>query len=526
MKKGMSLRERVGVVFTAVVLMIIAIFITMNLLFWNLYYMRTSRRTMLDTYTEIAEIVEHGSKSNKEMMALIATVKARDNITFALQEASEWEFMVITRETLSAYERNFLMDRLQANFLDNAPGENKKILERNDNYVLQDVVLRDSGSRYLECYGYMNDAQGEARKFILSMPMDHTMADMRISSLFFAYGSIVIFFIGFLIISLLTYRVTEPIYQLTSISKKMSQLDFSARYTGNSHDEIGILGNNMNEMASQLERTILQLKMANEELQKDLQEKEHVDEMRKDFISNVSHELKTPIALIQGYAEGLKDFGREDPDSMDYYCDVIADEADKMNRLVRKLTKLNQLEFGSDAPEPAPFDVMDMIRNIEAGSTKMKESHQASVRILGPEHCMVLADEYQIEEVFNNYYSNAFNHLEEPNEITVSFDDLGPNVRISVMNTGQNIPEEELERIWLKFYKVDKARTRAYGGSGIGLSIVKAIMDAHHQEYGVYNVPGGVVFWFELAKLPEKPEEEAAMPEENDIMNGEILGEI
>lgn len=525
MKKGISLRGRVSIVYTAVVLLIIGIFISMNLMFWNIYYMRVSHRTMLDTYTEISEIVEKGNKSDEEIKQLISTVKARSNITFALQEASEWTFMVITKETLSPYEREFLMGRLQENFLNSSSDSIKKIIDTGVNYRIQDVTLTENGSRYLECYGYMTDARGESRKFILSMPMDHMMEVTRVSTVFFLYGSLIVLILGFVVVQLLTYNITKPIYQLTSISKRMSRLDFSSRYDGNLHDEIGVLGNNMNELASQLERTILQLKMANDELQKELEEKSHVDEMRKDFISNVSHELKTPIALIQGYAEGLKDFGREDPESMDYYCDVIADEADKMNRLVKKLTKLNQLEFGSDTPEPAPFDIMDMIRNIEAGSKKMQESHQATVRILGPEHCMVLADEYQIEEVFNNYYSNAFNHLEAPNEITVSFDDLGPNVRISVMNTGQNIPEEEKDKIWIKFYKVDKARTRAYGGSGIGLSIVKAIMDAHHEECGVYNVENGVVFWFEVAKVPEEHTLEPER-ENSDIMNGEILGEV
>jgi len=524
-RRSMSLRGRIALVYTAVVLLIIAIFISLNFAFWNIYYMKINHRTMLETYTEIAEIVEHGSKSDQEVMALIATVKARDNITFALQEASEWQFMVITKETLSTYERDFLMERLQADFLDNTVSGSRTILDKGDNYVIQDVTLSDTGSRYLECYGYMTDSNGEQRKFILSMPMDHAMEVTRVASIFFLYGSLIVLVLGLGVVYFCTYRLTKPIYQLTSLSKKMSTLDFSARYNGNLHDEIGVLGNNMNEMASQLERTILQLRMANQELQKDLEEKAHVDEMRKDFISNVSHELKTPIALIQGYAEGLKDFGRDDPDSMDYYCDVIADEADKMNRLVKKLTKLNQLEFGSDAPEMNPFDIMDMIRNIEAGSKKMQEEKHATVRIQGPEHCEVLADEYQINEVFNNYYSNAFNHLEEPNEITVSFDDLGPNVRISVMNTGQNIPEEDIDKIWIKFYKVDKARTRAYGGSGIGLSIVKAIMDAHHEECGVYNVENGVVFWFEVAKVRKEPEEEL-IQENVDIMNGEILGEV
>ena len=118
----------------------------------------------------------------------------------------------------------------------------------------------------------------------------------------------------------------------------MSELDFEARYTGNSEDEIGILGHSMNTLSEKLKETIGALKTANNELQRDIEEKIRIDETRKDFIANVSHELKTPIALIQGYAEGLTEGMAEDPESRDYYCDVIMDEANKMNKMVKPVS--------------------------------------------------------------------------------------------------------------------------------------------------------------------------------------------
>ena len=108
------------------------------------------------------------------------------------------------------------------------------------------------------------------------------------------------------------------------------------------------------------------------------------------------------------------------------------------------------------------------------------------------------ADEFKIEEVITNYLNNAMNHLDGERQITISIFREGDQVRITVFNTGQHIPEEDLDNLWTKFYKVDKARTREYGGSGIGLSIVKAIMNSLQQEYGVQNYENGVEFWFEL----------------------------
>ena len=501
MERHLSMREKILMIFFAVVTLIVIAFIVINSVFWNMYYIRRNQRELMDTYQTLAALVKDENTTNRQIAEVIISAKTGQNISFALQGYSDWEFVMPTREYMSLHDQDFLMERLQANLILGST-ENVRILEKTADYTLQRVEVPESGDRYLECYGYMMDPSGQRRSFILSMPLEKIIAGSVVSNQYFIMASLAILAVGMIAISVITVNMTKPIYQLSDISKRMSHMDFSARYTGKQKDELGVLGNNMNEMSSQLERTFLQLKLANETLQKDIKEKEQVDEMRKDFISNVSHELKTPIALIQGYAEGLREL-RDDPDSMDYYIDVIIDESDKMNRMVKKLTTLNQLEFGNETMDISDFDIMDMIRGIVSASARLREERHAEVTVEGPESLMVSGDEFRIEEVLNNYYSNAFNHLAEPNRIRIFCSDLGPLVRISVKNTGANIPEEDLDKIWIKFYKVDKARTRAYGGSGIGLSIVKAIMDAHKQECGVYNEPDGVVFWFEMRKAEQ-----------------------
>jgi signal transduction histidine kinase len=255
----------------------------------------------------------------------------------------------------------------------------------------------------------------------------------------------------------------------------------------------------MNALSDKLEETISELKTANNELQLDLQRRTEQEEMRQEFLANVSHELKTPIALIQGYAEGLQENINEDVESREFYCEVIVDEANKMNKMVKRLLSLNQLEFGNGQVHLEHFDlnsVLDSVVNATDILFKQKEVTLSYQKTDNP--VMVWADEYMIEEVVTNYVSNALNHVKYDKKIEIKAISDEEVVRVSVFNTGDPIPETELDKIWSKFYKVDKARTREYGGNGIGLSIVKAVMEAHNQKYGVKNYDNGVEFWFEL----------------------------
>lgn len=290
--------------------------------------------------------------------------------------------------------------------------------------------------------------------------------------------------------------------ELKNISEEMTKLNFETKYESQGQNEIDLLGEHMNELSSTLEKTISELKTANNELMRDIEKKEQIDEMRKEFLSNVSHELKTPIALIQGYAEGLREGINDDAESRNFYCDVIMDEAGKMNTMVRKLLDLNQLEFGNDVVTMERFDITALIKNFLASAEILISQNGINVRVDEARPIYVWADEFKTEEIVRNFFSNAMNHVNGDKIIEIKYrlieEEYANRVRISVFNTGEPIPEESLPHIWEKFYKVDKARTREYGGSGVGLSIVKAIMESMNQHYGVINYTNGVEFWFEL----------------------------
>lgn len=352
----------------------------------------------------------------------------------------------------------------------------------------------DKGNECLEMYGTLDNGLS----FIIRTPRESITESVKLANQFLAYVGMAAVLISGILIWMITKKITDPILEMTEISERMIHLDFEAKYHGKSSNEIDLLGENINQLSQSLEKTISELKTANNELQNDIAKKEKIDEMRKEFLSNVSHELKTPIALIQGYAEGLQEGINDDPESRDFYCDVIIDEANKMNNMVKKLLTLNHLEFGNDVVSMERFDIVALVHNYIQSAQILTRQNEIEVRMMEYEPIYVWADEFKTEEVFMNYFSNAVNHCSGSRIIDIKLEQRDGKVRVSVFNTGEPIPEDSIEHLWEKFYKVDKARTRAYGGSGVGLSIVKAIMESMNQQYGVMNYNNGVLFWFEL----------------------------
>ena len=256
-------------------------------------------------------------------------------------------------------------------------------------------------------------------------------------------------------------------------------------------------------MSEKLEKTIKQLRATNIELEKDIEEKSKLDEMRKSFISDVSHELKTPIALIQGYSEGLLENVNTDEESRKFYAEVILDETNKMDKLVKELLELMKLEYGKREFNNTEFNIVELEKEVIRKSQMMIDEKNIEIKLETPDEINVIADDFYIEQVITNYFTNAIKHVEERNGkkiIKIENDvDIEKNkVRIKVYNTGEHIPEEHLNRIWNRFYKVDASRSRKDGGTGIGLAFVKAIMSNYGNSYGVINKDDGVEFYFEL----------------------------
>ena len=466
--------------------LIIGIFLFLFLSFQFLlkdFYRTDKIRTLHSIYERLNTLSDNDEDFTNEILSMTE----ESNVQILVTDSDFTEINATTKEPedlarrLFGYYTGFFNDDIEE-------------LETGDGYILQISEDTTLSLQYLEMWGQLSNYNW----FLIRTPMEGMEEAVHIAMSFLWIVAAIALAVGMIVVFATSTRITKPITRLTLLSKRMAAQDFSAHYEGHDNSEIGELGTHFNVMSAKLEHTISQLKNANNELQKDVEKKTEIDNLRKEFINNVSHELKTPIALIQGYAEGLKDNIAEDPESMEFYCDVIIDEANKMNKMVRSLLTLNQLEFGQDTVQLERIDLTALIKGVIGKMGIMIEQKEAQVVFDASRTVMAWGDEFKIEEVVTNFMSNALNHLDYEKRIEVKVEEKDGLVTTTVFNTGDPIPEADLERVWEKFYKVDKARTREYGGSGIGLSIVKAIMEAHHQTCGVRNFDNGVAFFFTL----------------------------
>ena len=447
-----------------------------------------------DGQTIIGESEDSESVVNESVSNIVLDYSNKHNITIALVDS-------MTNKAIYSSQRegDMFLDRIQEGFIGNKNIKKKDILYKSDNYT---IILHNTqkNSSFIEGFGYCSDNQTIV---IMSTPVAGLKESVNISNKFLIYVAIIGFIITVIITFLITKMITSPILQLAEISNKMGKLDFTARYDGKRSDEIQTLGQNMNYMSDRLKKAISKLQEANEVLKEDIKRKEAIDEMRKDFIANVSHELKTPIALIQGYAEGLNEGLCEDEESRKYYTEVIMDESEKMNKMVKQLLTLSSLESGNSILHKENFNMTSLTEGVLSSISILIGEKNLEVDFDTSKDIFLYADEFKIEEVVTNYISNAIHHVNDNGTIKIDVSEDERNVYFSVYNTGNQIPEKDLANVWEKFFKVDKAHSRSYGGSGIGLSIVKAIVEAHGGAVNVVNKSDGVEFGFKIPRMKE-----------------------
>jgi len=335
----------------------------------------------------------------------------------------------------------------------------------------------------------------------IRVPLASISESVDIANKFILITGVIIAFLGSIWAYLFSKKFTKPILEVNKIAQGMAKFDFDKKCKIRGKDEIGQLGKNINYLSSELHRAITELNVKNKKLEEDIQNERKIDEMRKEFISSVSHELRTPLSVIQGYSEGLVSNVAESEEDKKFYCDVIMKETEKMNKLVKDLLNLSQIESGYFNIERTEFNITSLIEYVLNKYKSTFAEKNIEIQFELGENSVVSGDMVRIEQILTNYINNAINHVDDNRIIKIRKTANSDKVRVNIFNAGKHIPEESLEKIWTSFYKVDKARTRAYGGYGLGLSIVKAIQDLHNNEYGAENIEGGVNFWFEVDKV-------------------------
>ena len=485
--KFKSVRFKLFFTMCVVILVIILSLVLINSIVLENFYIYSKTATIKQVYQKVNDYY-NTENTNVDLETELKKIAYKNNFDILIKTDTNLIIFTSDREFLSStYILKDINEIKSKNIEENETKINVKVTTDEVNNV---------------SYMFLTGILDNGYVLYIRMPISPIEESVKISNtVLLMIGGITLVVAG-IIASFISRKFTNPILQLNDIANKMAKLDFSKKYRiTDTEDEINELGRSINTMSDKLEATIKELQKNNIELEKDIEEKSKIDEMRKQFISDVSHELKTPIALIQGYAEGLIENVKSDEESRKFYAEVILDETNKMDKLVKQLLELMKLEYGKREFDNEKFNINELINEVLRKCSVMINEKNIKVYFENKEPIYVYADEFYMDQIITNYLTNAIKHAEEvekENKIEIKVEKVSNKIRVSVFNTGENIPEEDLQRIWGRFYKLDSSRNRQDGGSGIGLALVKAIMNNYQNEYGVENKKNGVEFYFDM----------------------------
>lgn len=487
-----SVKVKLFITLSLTILIIIIFLIIMNSFALENFYLYNKKKTLKEVYETINNYY-HDPDQDGDIEAKLEKISVKNNFDILVKDNNGINVYTTNKNFSSVIGTiNDMVDRFNMS--------SNQELEKNDKFSIKKQKDLRNGLSYIMLSGELDNGY----YLYIRIPVTSIQDSVSISNNFLLLIAGFTILISAIILSIISKKFTEPILELNYIAKKMSNLDFSYKYkVTNAKDEINDLGKSINIMSEKLEKTIKQLRNTNIELERDIEEKSKLDEMRKTFISDVSHELKTPIALIQGYSEGLLENVNNDDESRKFYAEVILDETNKMDRLVKKLLELMKLEYGKREFNNTTFNIAELEREVIRKSKVMIDEKKVKVEFEEDKKVNVIADDFYIEQVLTNYFTNAIKNVKEINgEMLIKISNIidydRKKVCVKIFNTGEKIKEEDMYRIWNRFYKVDESRNREDGGTGIGLAFVKAIMNNYQNDYGVKNLENGVEFYFEL----------------------------
>ena len=486
-----SVRVRLFVTLSFVILLIILFLILVNNFVFGQFYIYSKTKSLKSVYQVVNNYFRE--EENIDLEIQLERIAINNNFDILIKNDQNVNIYTSNKDFFSTLGQ---MNEMTSRFNNNS-GE---MVEKGEKFSIKKIKDNKNGITYILLSATLDNGY----LLYIRIPITSIQESVKISNNFLYLMAGFTILISAVIVSYVARKFGDPISELNDIAKKMSNLDFSHKYRiTDADDEINNLGKSINVMSDKLEKTIQQLRSTNIELEKDIEEKSKIDEMRKSFISDVSHELKTPIALIQGYSEGLLENVNSDEESRKFYAEVILDETNKMDRLVKQLLELMKLEYGKREFEDQRFNLVELQKEVVRKSQVILEEKEVEVKFKTPTEINVFADDFYIEQVISNYMTNAIKHVKEiKGEKYIQIENVvnieKNKVRVKVFNTGENIAEDDMARIWNRFYKVDVSRNRENGGTGIGLSFVKAVMNNYENGYGAINHDNGVEFYLEL----------------------------
>lgn len=474
-RKGLSIRFKMFFELSAILMAAVVLILVVNTTYMGDIYLYNEKQKLVDTAKHIDTLdirsgIYFGTVNNLE---------SEKNISIDIYDTDGSPLYLSTINTAETSGNTKIIEHEEQ--------KDGSVIEIYDIDGKQYILLRKALSfgGEVEIYSYKGNVDSNASV-----------------ALMLTWGSVIfILFASLILIFIYTRRFTKPLIKMSEITEKMSNMDFSEKCKSDSNDEIGILSDSINNLSVSLDNTLSDLNEKNRQLSDDIQKKQTLEQLRKEFISSISHELKTPIAIIRGYAEGGQMMlESDDTDGAAEYYDIIIKESERMNKLVFELLELSRYELGDSRLEIEEFELKSFIRDYTDTEKILFDEKGISYSVSVPDNIMCKGDTVKLTMVLNNYISNAVSHVDNEKEIKISCEDNDDFVRVNVFNSGEQISSEDIDKIWKSFYRADKSRSRKEGRYGLGLSIVSAIQNLHEAAFGVKNVENGVAFWFDIKK--------------------------
>ena len=484
------LRRQIAALFIGLILLSICLITAVNGLFLESYYISKKTETLQNAVKglEKLNIIENADGT--------WTAEIPDSMYKASSEKNlSWTVITWDGQEVASFGSNddMLENRLigYAYDLDQNKGR-QKILEKTDTYVIQQVSDRFAEMDYVESWGNIDGRF----YFLIRSPLESIRESVSISNSFYLYVGAAILLISGLAIWVITKRITKPISELTVLSRKMSDLDFDAKYESRAGNEIDELGENFNRMSAQLEKTISELKSANNELQKDIESKIKIDQMRREFLNNVSHELKTPLAIILTNTELLQSssFSRE---KKEHFLDNIRTMAGQMQKLVEEMLELSRIDSGSVQTRMEKLNLSSLT---EESLYPFEPLYFESGRQLESEIApgiQVNGNASQLRQLLEILLDNGLKYSSAASSVSVRLQKVRHSCLLQVASCGEALSEEERKRIFQRFYRTDSSRSRN-GSYGLGLSIAGKIVEKHRGKLWAESRDGVNTFYVRL----------------------------
>lgn len=491
-----NLSKRLFTITITVLLGLMALTLLFQVLFFQSFYEKKKQKDLIEEVTRFKNIYSFQLNDSTEIYNALSSFEVRTSSKIVIFDSNlELKYIANTYskggaeavDALNSYYNELIKDTDLIN-------------EVLSNHITKSTLFFDEndGTKKIGVISSISLSSDNDAIVIAAAPVRPIEEAASVISEFYIYIAVGYVFVAVILSLVYSNFISKPLVKIDKVAKKMSKMDFSETCDTSRNDEIGSLAGTLNFLSSNLDKSLSELRERNAKLELDIEKERNLEVMRKDFIASVSHELKTPIGIIEGYAEGIKD-GIVDSQDATVYLETIIDESRKMGVLVSNMLELSKLESGVIKPKPEIFNINRLIKKVV--NKHLMEANDSSLTLIfkeNTEYSYVFADTFQMEQVLTNLITNALKYTPKDNDIIISISEAAPNYKISVFNSGATIDSSEIDKLFNKFYRVDKARSRNSNSSGLGLSIIKNILELHTFEYSFMNKDKGVDFSFYL----------------------------